>query len=97
VAEAEGSKARLDLMSAEIDRLQHEVAQLRSKSANKDLQIAQLQKSRDQLKEDKEMLNIALDSKQQELEIVSDVGMPSRCRNKWLMLVLLPDEAQVLC
>jgi chromosome segregation ATPase len=97
VAEAAGSKARLDLMSAEIDRLQHEVAQLRSKSANKDLQIAQLQKSRDQLKEDKEMLNIALDSKQQELEIVSDVGMPSRCRNKWLMLVLLPDEAQVLC
>jgi chromosome segregation ATPase len=70
-AEADDIRSRLDLMSCEVDRLQKEIILMRSQSANKEVQITQLQKLRDQLKEDKEMLNIALDSKQQELEIVS--------------------------
>ncbi len=70
-ADANETRARLEVMSAEVDRLQQEVINMRSKSANKEVQITQLQKLRDQLNEDKEMLNIALDSKQQELEIVS--------------------------
>jgi hypothetical protein len=43
---------------------------LRSESASKDLEIVNLQRRKNELKEDREMLNIALDSKQQELELV---------------------------
>ena len=47
-----------------------EIAKLRSESATKDLEIAALQRRKSELKEDVEMLNIALDSKQQELELL---------------------------
>lgn len=47
-----------------------EIARLRSQSASKDLEILNLQRRKNELKEDREMLNIALDSKQQELELV---------------------------
>ncbi|WVF67637.1 hypothetical protein IAT40_002395 [Kwoniella sp. CBS 6097] len=50
--------------------LKAEVAKLRSESASKDLEIMNLQRRKAELKEDREMLNIALDSKQQELELV---------------------------
>ena len=46
------------------------IARLRSESASKDLEILNLQRRKAELREDKEMLNIALDSKQQELELV---------------------------
>ena len=48
-----------------------ELSRLRSESASKDLEIASLIRRKGELKEDVEMLNIALDSKQQELELVS--------------------------
>jgi len=48
-----------------------EIARLRSESASKDLEIVNLLRRKSELKEDREMLNIALDSKQQELELVS--------------------------
>jgi hypothetical protein len=48
-----------------------EIARLRSESASKDLEIVNLLRRKNELKEDREMLNIALDSKQQELELVS--------------------------
>lgn len=51
--------------------VQAELAKLRSESASKDLEIASLQRRKAELKDDREMLNIALDSKQQELELVS--------------------------
>jgi hypothetical protein len=51
--------------------LQAEIARLRSESASKDLEISTLQRRKVELKRDREMLNIALDSKQQELELVS--------------------------
>ncbi|WWD19327.1 hypothetical protein CI109_103786 [Kwoniella shandongensis] len=50
--------------------LRAEVARLRSESASKDLEILNLQRRKVELKEDREMLNIALDSKQQELELM---------------------------
>ncbi|WVQ95212.1 hypothetical protein IAU59_002306 [Kwoniella sp. CBS 9459] len=50
--------------------LKAEVARLRSESASKDLEILNLQRRKAELKEDREMLNIALDSKQQELELM---------------------------
>jgi len=53
-----------------------EIARLRSESASKDLEIVNLLRRKNELKEDREMLNIALDSKQQELELVSTVPHP---------------------
>ncbi|WRT68685.1 uncharacterized protein IL334_005665 [Kwoniella shivajii] len=50
--------------------LRNEIAKLRSESASKDLEILNLRKRKVELKEDREMLNIALDSKQQELELM---------------------------
>jgi len=47
-----------------------EVSRLRAESASKDMEIITLQRRKNELKEDREMLNIALDSKQQELELV---------------------------
>jgi len=50
--------------------LNAEIARLRAESSSKDLEIVTLQRRKNELKEDREMLNIALDSKQQELELV---------------------------
>lgn len=50
--------------------LESRLRALRAESASKDLEIAALQRRKQELKEDREMLNIALDSKQQELELV---------------------------
>lgn len=47
-----------------------EVSRLRAESASKDMEIITLQRRKNELREDREMLNIALDSKQQELELV---------------------------
>ena len=60
--------ARLDVPSKATEG---EIARLRAESASKDLEIVTLQKRKIELKEDLEMLNIALDSKQQELELAS--------------------------
>lgn len=50
--------------------ISNEVHRLRSESASKDLEIVNLQRRKAELKEDRDLLNIALDSKQQELELV---------------------------
>ncbi|WWC63602.1 uncharacterized protein I303_106207 [Kwoniella dejecticola CBS 10117] len=50
--------------------LRDEINKLRSESASKDLEIMNLQRRKAELKEDREMLNIALDSKQQEVELM---------------------------
>lgn len=52
-----------------------EIAQARRDSANADMRVASLEKQVAALQDDKERLDIALDSKQQELELVSPVLM----------------------
>jgi len=52
-----------------------EIQRFRSESASKDLEILNLQRRKTELKEDREMLNIALDSKQQELELVGSLQL----------------------
>lgn len=59
------------LWKDELERLKRQVHDLQQESADKEVKILQLSKARAQDKEDKEGLNIALDSKQQELELVS--------------------------
>ncbi|KAK4690085.1 hypothetical protein P7C73_g48, partial [Tremellales sp. Uapishka_1] len=54
----------------EASTLEDEIARLKTESASKDFEILNLQKRKAELKEDREMLNVALDSKQQELELI---------------------------
>jgi sugar phosphate isomerase/epimerase len=56
---------------AEIERLKELVHELKHENADKEVKIVQLTKARTQDKEDLASINIALDSKQQELELVS--------------------------
>jgi hypothetical protein len=71
---AKADQASSSATSEEVASLRNELARLRSESASKDLDIVNLERRKAELKEDREMLNIALDSKQQELELVSGVS-----------------------
>lgn len=68
-AQMSGSRLSADL--SELERLGKLVAQLKSDDAAKEVRIIHLLKSRSELREIMEGLEIALDSKQQELELVS--------------------------
>ncbi|KAF8583400.1 hypothetical protein K439DRAFT_1412137 [Ramaria rubella] len=61
---------RLTIHTDEVDRLRRHVHDLQQESADKEVKLLQLTRARAQDKEDKEGLNIALDSKQQELELL---------------------------
>lgn len=58
-------------LERDLESARKEAHDLRQKSALKDLEIGQLKRAKEQLQDDQEMLNIALDSKQQEVEMVS--------------------------
>jgi chromosome segregation ATPase len=64
-------KDRVSALKDEVERLRRQVHELQQESADKEVEIVQLTKQRSQDKEDMQGLNIALDSKQQELELVS--------------------------
>lgn len=64
------SKERVNSLTDEVARLRNQVHQLQQESADKEVKILQLTKQHQQDKEDINGLNIALDSKQQELELV---------------------------
>ena len=65
-------KERVSVLKDEVERLRRQVHELQQESADKEVKIVQLTKQRSQDKEDMQGLTIALDSKQQELELVSD-------------------------
>ncbi|KAI9637715.1 uncharacterized protein MKK02DRAFT_43643 [Dioszegia hungarica] len=54
----------------DLDTLEKEASRLRAESSSKDLELMILQRRKNELKEDREMLNVALDSKQQEVELL---------------------------
>jgi hypothetical protein len=64
-------KDRVAALKEEIERLRRQVHELQQESADKEVKIVQITKQREKDKEDLQGLNIALDSKQQELELVS--------------------------
>jgi chromosome segregation ATPase len=66
-------KERVAALHEELARLRRQVHDLQQESADKEVRLTQFTKLRDQDKEDIKGLNIALDSKQQELELV---GVP---------------------
>ncbi|KAJ6488669.1 hypothetical protein C8R47DRAFT_1126530 [Mycena vitilis] len=57
-------------LKVELERLTGQSSELQRESADKELRVAQLMKERAQDKQDLEGLNVALDSKQQELELL---------------------------
>lgn len=63
-------KERVNALKDEVERLRRQVHELQQESADKDMKLVQSAKQRAQDKEDMQGLNIALDSKQQELELV---------------------------
>ncbi|KAJ7602487.1 hypothetical protein DFH06DRAFT_1488666 [Mycena polygramma] len=73
-AEAEeqtrAAKERAGDLKDEIERLRRQIHELQQESADKEVKIVQITKQRAQDKEDLQGLNIALDSKQQELELL---------------------------
>jgi hypothetical protein len=64
-------RERIGTLEAELGRVGKQVRDLQTESANKEVQMAQMEKQRERDREDLHGLNIALDSKQQELELVS--------------------------
>ncbi|KAL5498223.1 hypothetical protein ACEPAH_2353 [Sanghuangporus vaninii] len=71
-AEVESRELREKLakMQEENEKLRRNINVLKQESADQDVRISQLEKMHDQDTEDKLGLNIALDSKQQELELI---------------------------
>ncbi|TCD68974.1 hypothetical protein EIP91_009196 [Steccherinum ochraceum] len=69
---------RVAALTEEVERLRRQVHELQQESADKDMKLAQAAKQRAQDKEDLQGLNIALDSKQQELELLKRrVSLPA--------------------
>lgn len=80
---AEDAKSRLNAFGAEMDRvalsetrLKDEIASLRHQSASDEMVKMELEKKVQRLEDDKELLNVALESKQTELALVH----PARIR-----------------
>ncbi|KAJ7452151.1 hypothetical protein B0H11DRAFT_302820 [Mycena galericulata] len=68
--QARTARERASALKDEIERLRRQVHELQQESADKEVKIVQITKQRAQDKQDLQGLNIALDSKQQELELL---------------------------
>ena len=71
--ELETIKQRFQSMEEDIEKARRQVHVLRQESADQEVKITQLKQQKERDEEDKLGLNIALDSKQQELELVRNV------------------------
>ena len=78
-------KDKVESLTTELERLRRQVHDLQQESADKEVKLVQLQKQRAQDKEDMNGLNIALDSKQQELELVRrHLATSNACAHRFL-------------
>ena len=68
--EIKASRDRIVVLKEEVERLRRHVHSLQQESADKEVKIVQMMKQHSLDKEDLQGLNIALDSKQQELQLV---------------------------
>ena len=64
------SRDRVTVLKEDVERFRRQIHSLQQESADKEVKIVQMTKQHSQDKEDIQGLNIALDSKQQELELV---------------------------
>ncbi|KAH9027862.1 hypothetical protein EDB84DRAFT_1439762 [Lactarius hengduanensis] len=63
-------RERVGTLEAELEKLRKQVRELQAESANREVHTAQMEKQRERDRDDLQGLNIALDSKQQELELL---------------------------
>jgi chromosome segregation ATPase len=70
---ADSLRERVATLEADLEKMKKQIRDLQTESANREVHIAQVEKQRERDREDLQGLNIALDSKQQELELVSGV------------------------
>ena len=68
--EAKQSRERISSLEGEVETLRSRVQVMNQRSADQDVKVLQLERQHDQDVEDKIGLNIALDSKQQELDLL---------------------------
>ena len=68
--EAKQARERASSMEEELEKLRSKIHVMNQRSADQDVKILQLERQHEQDLEDKIGLNIALDSKQQELDLV---------------------------
>ncbi|RDB23432.1 Calcium-binding and coiled-coil domain-containing protein 1 [Hypsizygus marmoreus] len=68
--EMKTSKDKISALKEEVERLRRQIHELQQASADKEVKLVQLAKQRAKDKEDLNSMNIALDSKQQELELI---------------------------
>lgn len=75
------AQRRIETLEMEAERARRRIADLERGSGNKEIEITKLRKKLESLEEDREGLNLALDLKQQELEMVR-LGPPAHlsCR-----------------
>jgi chromosome segregation ATPase len=65
--------------TGEVERLRSRMRMVENQNADQDLQLVSLKKDLEAKTEDFFQLNIALDAKQQELNMVRPVSLPLRC------------------
>ncbi|KAF8903060.1 hypothetical protein CPB85DRAFT_1320703, partial [Mucidula mucida] len=70
IARLEDEAKAAENLNIEIENLKRQIHELKNDSANKDLKITQLHKEREKDRADVDGLNMALESKQQELELI---------------------------
>lgn len=75
--EIKTTKERVSALKEEVERLRRHVHELQQESADKEVKLVQVTKQRSQDREDLQGLNIALDAKQQELELVGTIYVTS--------------------
>ncbi|KAH8830814.1 hypothetical protein DL96DRAFT_976113 [Flagelloscypha sp. PMI_526] len=68
--EMESSQKQVSALTQEIERLHRQVQELQQQSADREVKLLQVTKQREKDREDMQGLNIALDAKQQELELI---------------------------
>jgi hypothetical protein len=81
-ADATVNSQRVGSLEVELEKLRKQIRDLQTESANREVHIAQMEKQRERDREDLQGLNIALDSKQQELELVGLIQPPCFVRTE---------------
>lgn len=81
-ADCKEAGTRTDFLEKEVIRMREQIAKMRMESADREVKVARLTKARDQLRDDVDGLNIALEAKQQEVHLLkrASVEIPGTVR-----------------
>lgn len=85
--QAATSGERAKGLEGEVEKLRKQIGLLKSESADKEMKIVQMKRDNEKLVEDNSGLNIALSSKQQELELVREFSLSPGTRRYLGLLI----------